>query len=118
MLRFFIQPLPGQPTECLVEGDEAIIGRSASAEVRLGSKFVSRAHARVLKTDDGLSIEDLGSHNGTKLNGQTIEGREAVEAGDVLHIGSFAVTVDEIASSVMVASHVSSHSSVVLSGIH
>ncbi|MEE2777143.1 MAG: FHA domain-containing protein [Acidobacteriota bacterium] len=60
-LRFFIQPLPGQPTECLVEGNEATLGRSANA------------HARVTKTEEGFRVEDLDSHNGTKVNGQSVE---------------------------------------------
>ena len=115
MLRFFIQPLPGPPSECLVEGDTATLGRSADSDVRLASKFVSRAHARVTRTSEGYRVEDLGSHNGTRVDGEKLTEPVEVAPGAVVHIGCFAITFDEISSSAVLAARSASHSSAVLS---
>jgi pSer/pThr/pTyr-binding forkhead associated (FHA) protein len=97
MLRLVVQPLPGSPREHLLDRDEITIGRSASCDVPLGSKFASRAHARIAKTDEGWTIEDAGSRNGTVLNGSRIEGRQPIGPGDVVHIAHYSICFDEIA---------------------
>ena len=63
----------------------------------LGSegKSVSRRHAMLLSEDNRLIIEDLGSANGTYLNGKRLNpyAREPVEDGDILHLGKLEVLV-------------------------
>src|SRR5579872_249790 len=49
-----------------------LIGRSPSAAIRLADLTVSRLHARVERRDDNVYVEDLGSRNGTLLNGKPI----------------------------------------------
>jgi serine phosphatase RsbU (regulator of sigma subunit) len=69
--------------------ERGVIGRADNADIQLHSDTVSRRHARVWCTDGAYFIEDLGSANGTLLNGQPIVGRRALTAGDRLTIGEY-----------------------------
>jgi len=64
------------------------IGRDPSSDLMLADKLVSRRHARISETTDGVVIEDLGSSNGTLVNDDEIAGPTYVAAGDTLLIGS------------------------------
>lgn len=66
---------------------ETTIGRSASCDVVLDSALVSRRHARILMSDAGLFIEDLGSRNGIIVNGTLVRGSARLSVGDRLRIG-------------------------------
>ena len=66
----------------------AEIGRHPDCAVRLNIERVSRRHARIeQRADGGLRIVDLGSTNGTHVNGTRIEAPVDIADGDVLHIG-------------------------------
>ena len=69
--------------------DEFIIGRAESGEGRLGDDpELSRRHARVARDGDGgLTIEDLGSANGTFVNGAPVRERQALKVGDSVRVG-------------------------------
>ena len=58
-------------TEHLLEGEQ-IVGRSEKCEITIDSPRVSRQHATFTTTDDSVTIEDLGSANGTFVNGAQI----------------------------------------------
>ncbi len=74
--------------EIRLEAPEVTFGREPSCGVCLPDEGVSRLHARVLLTDDGAwAIEDLGSTNGTLVNGDRVEGRALLRAGDRLLFG-------------------------------
>ncbi len=70
-------------------GEEISIGRAATCTVGMGDdSFVSQLHARVFR-DAGLTmIEDLGSTNGTYLNGKRLTEPERVTKGDRVQIGN------------------------------
>jgi pSer/pThr/pTyr-binding forkhead associated (FHA) protein len=53
----------------------------------LSAEQVSREHAIVRLVGDGLELEDLGSRNGTRVNGRGMKGRRRLEPGDVIEIG-------------------------------
>ena len=75
----------------LEEGQSRImIGRSEDSELRLNSEFVSRHHALIFCTDDGLCIENLNSFNGTIVNSKTIT-RCDLHVGDIVTIGDFEI---------------------------
>lgn len=67
-----------------------VIGRGKQSDLVLPSKYVSRAHAIVVKTDDGLLLRDLGSKNGTFVGAYRIDEYE-LEAGDVVRVGDFLI---------------------------
>jgi pSer/pThr/pTyr-binding forkhead associated (FHA) protein len=77
--------------------DDVIVGRQG-ADLVLDDKRVSRRHAVVRAVEGGLEIEDLGSANGTSVNGAALAGRKRLRDGDVLHIGGVRLTVDVGAS--------------------
>lgn len=58
-------------------GGGFLVGRSPNAEIRLSDPSVSAEHARLLLDDDGAKIMDVGSKNGTILNGRRLEAGEA-----------------------------------------
>jgi two-component system cell cycle response regulator len=53
--------------------DEMIIGRDPSADLCIADQSISRRHAKVNRTDHGVTLEDLGSSNGTSVNGKKLE---------------------------------------------
>jgi FHA domain len=64
------------------------IGRSAENTAALeGDDFASAQHARVESQRDGVWILDLGSTNGTFVNGERMDGRHRLRNGDVVRIG-------------------------------
>jgi hypothetical protein len=64
--------------------DTLLIGRDASCDVVIPDRQVSRQHARITKTGAIVMIEDLGSKNGTYLNGQVLtEAKQLVEADEI-----------------------------------
>jgi pSer/pThr/pTyr-binding forkhead associated (FHA) protein len=62
------------------------IGRDETATIRVDSPFVSRLHARIEPRPDGPLFVDLGSHNGSLLNGQVTTAPTRLQAGDVIEI--------------------------------
>ena len=65
---------------------EVTIGRGSEHDMVLDEDMVSRSHARILTFDGEVIIEDLGSTNGTLVNGERIE-RKALKTGDQILIG-------------------------------
>jgi hypothetical protein len=75
-------------------GDEVTVGRAAGCTVTLEDNYVSQLHARVFRKDDAVFVEDLGSTNGTYVNGQKLTGTVLVKRGDLVRIGSTVLEVD------------------------
>jgi pSer/pThr/pTyr-binding forkhead associated (FHA) protein len=71
---------------------ETVVGRGADSDIFLEDITVSRHHARFTVDDSGLRVEDLGSTNGTYVNGQWADAY-ALTAGDELIIGKFHLVV-------------------------
>ena len=65
----------------------ATLGRSDGAEVRIDDPFASSAHARIFSRGDYMYVEDMGSTNGTYLNGRQLRGAEQLKVADVIRIG-------------------------------
>lgn len=72
----------------LLETDYLLIGRDDEADLMLPDNSVSRRHAALQRTEQGFEIEDLGSTNGTFIDGQLID-RVSLSSGDTIRIGSF-----------------------------
>lgn len=70
----------------LPEGVTAV-GRADENDVVLSGDLVSRKHCRIHAAREGVKFEDLGSRNGTKLNGEPVKGTVTLNEGDVVSIG-------------------------------
>lgn len=75
-------------------GADIVIGRSQDADLRLADTGVSRTHAVVRYAADVATIEDLGSTNGTVVNGQRVD-RVRLLHGDVIRLGHSVLVFDE-----------------------
>ena len=71
----------------LGEGQEIVIGRSSELDMVLVEEMVSRKHARIALTDGVINIEDLGSTNGTFVNGEKVD-HGTLKEGDRVLIGT------------------------------
>ena len=86
-MRAQLVPLDGgQPIDILK--DLIVIGRKDDCDVRLDHKSVSKQHCVIVKTDGLLLLRDLGSTNGTRVNGQRVR-RAALLPNDQVNIASF-----------------------------
>jgi DNA-binding winged helix-turn-helix (wHTH) protein len=72
---------------------ETVLGRALDATIRFDVPGVSRRHARIFVLGTNVSVEDLGSQNGTYVRGQKISGLTALEDGDELRLGPVAVFI-------------------------
>ncbi|GIS58193.1 MAG: hypothetical protein CM1200mP2_04180 [Planctomycetaceae bacterium] len=75
--------------------DDVLIGRHPECGVQLESNAVSRRHARVFVEGGGYAIEDLGSGNGTFVNGQKIEGPTQLKPQDRIKLGPVLMRFEE-----------------------
>jgi len=67
--------------------DGATMGRSENAEIPIDDPYASSAHARIYERGDFMQLEDMGSTNGTYLNGRQVRGTERLKVADVIKIG-------------------------------
>jgi hypothetical protein len=65
----------------------ATLGRSDGADIRVDDPFASSAHARIFPRGDFMYVEDMGSTNGTYLNGRQLRRAERLKVADVIRIG-------------------------------
>ena len=75
-----------------VARDLTVIGRGEDCDLRIPLGEVSRKHARLAKDGDALHIEDLGSSNGSYVNGQRIQ-ETTLNGGDVVSVGPLSFVV-------------------------
>ncbi|MCO5164988.1 MAG: FHA domain-containing protein [Planctomycetes bacterium] len=73
--------------------DVVTIGRDPGCALVLDSMLVSRRHAEVRRNDAFLAVVDLGTANGTFLNGKRVGGLTLLNDGDVIVLGKFQVKV-------------------------
>jgi pSer/pThr/pTyr-binding forkhead associated (FHA) protein len=72
-------------------GRRILVGRAPSADLRLDDPRISRLHARIEMRDDGVYVEDLGSRNGTSVDGTPVTEPRRLEADDEVTVGSAAL---------------------------
>ncbi|MBX7097816.1 MAG: FHA domain-containing protein [Myxococcaceae bacterium] len=100
MLKLIIEDDEGRKTVVPFVRDEITIGRQEGNTIRLTERNVSRRHARLLRQNGHVLVEDLGSYNGIRINGDRIQGQVSVNDGDLIQIGDYdlAVQREETAS--------------------
>jgi hypothetical protein len=89
-------PPPGPPAPLVFppgSGVRFTIGRTRDCDLCLTDLSVSRTHALLVRREDGWVLSDLGSHNGTRLNGWLVREPVQVRAGDRVEFGSMAFII-------------------------
>jgi serine phosphatase RsbU (regulator of sigma subunit) len=76
-----------------LDGESIVVGRSRSADLPVSDGFLSRRHARLFFADDRWHVEDLGSLNGTLLNGSYVTTPRTVAPGDSIEISGSRIEV-------------------------
>lgn len=67
--------------------DEAVIGRSRDCDIVIPEEFISATHVRIWYDDGEWYLEDLGSRNGTTVNGQRIKNVVILDPEDIISLG-------------------------------
>ncbi|MGZ8667566.1 MAG: FHA domain-containing protein, partial [Solirubrobacterales bacterium] len=78
---------PGAGKEVALEGDAVVIGREPGCDLVLDDDEVSRRHAEIRRTAGGAEIRDLGSRNGTWVDGTRISGPTPLRGGETVKVG-------------------------------
>lgn len=92
----------GGSKSALVADSETLMGRNDDCDVLLPHSSVSRYHAKILSTDAGYALVDLGSANGTFVNGQRIQAC-LLRNGDQIRLGGSPETISFVAEHTMTA---------------
>lgn len=80
-------------SQFLIDRDVTTLGRHPDSIVFLDDITVSRHHARLLRDQGRLTVEDLGSLNGTYVNRTLIDGPAVLRHGDEIQIGKYRATI-------------------------
>jgi pSer/pThr/pTyr-binding forkhead associated (FHA) protein len=83
--------------EFIFEQDSVLIGRTSDCDVVLYDPGVSRKHARIFSEANGYFVEDMGSSNGTKVNGAIIKKKQLAD-GDAISLGPVVFNFSGLAS--------------------
>jgi hypothetical protein len=78
---------PGAGQRFVITGPAATIGRHSGCDFQIDDPELSRQHARITWSGTGYVVEDLGSVNGTFVNGEQISGPRLLQDGDLLRLG-------------------------------
>lgn len=92
MTTLHIIPAEGEPFEHALEGDSVVIGRSSRCDLTVPDRCLSRQHVRLYKANDEWMVEDMGSRNGTRLNGSMIAGPTTITPGDAIEASMSRIT--------------------------
>ncbi len=90
---------PALGAEFLLKGEDLVVGRSPDNAVTVADASVSRRHVQLTKAVDGWRAKDLGSGNGTLLNGDRLDGEMPLRNGDILTLGNTQLTFQDLANS-------------------
>jgi predicted component of type VI protein secretion system len=93
VLKLTIEDDEGKTTVIPVIRDEMTIGRQDGNTIRLTERNVSRRHARLLRQNGVVYVEDLASFTGVKLNGARISAVTPIREGDELLIGDYKIVL-------------------------
>lgn len=81
-----LHPLDLEQSKIKIQGDSMIIGRAECCDLQLDDHWISRQHAKILRTPAGFELRDLGSTNGLLVNDQPVSS-VLLQSGDRIRIG-------------------------------
>lgn len=85
--RMIVRTGPNPGTTYDLTKEVSLLGRDVSNEIILGDAEISRQHARLTRTPGGYVLEDLGSTNGTFVNGERLMAPRVLNPGDLVALG-------------------------------
>jgi pSer/pThr/pTyr-binding forkhead associated (FHA) protein len=86
-MRAVLKPVDGSPN-FILEKELVVIGRGEECDLRIDHKSISKLHCVLVKTDGLILLRDLGSTNGTRVNGTRVR-RAALLPNDILTFANF-----------------------------
>ena len=89
----FVTEPPQQSGRVIAVDTPTLVGRGREADITLDDPFISDRHVRLDRMENRIVIEDLGSTNGTQVNGLPVTGRRVLDRGDVVRIGQTSLEV-------------------------
>jgi sigma-B regulation protein RsbU (phosphoserine phosphatase) len=112
--------LGGQSLIWKLEAALTTIGRSSGCEIHLADASVSRRHAEIARRGDSFFIRDLGSHNGTRVNGREVRAALEIRPGDGIEVGDVVLraSAEEPSQPVLIAEGARVDASVLLRADH
>ncbi len=100
MLKVSLIVVSGKPEglQVPVAGPVFLIGRDPTCQLKPNAEDVSRKHSEITITEDSVVVKDLGSRNGTFVNGNRLTAPHTLKSGELLKIGqlTFAVLIQEV----------------------
>ncbi len=96
LYQFIMRSGPTPGATFTLQGDQLVIGRDTSSAIAINDAEVSRKHARLTYQGGKYVIEDLGSTNGTFVNGQRLVSPVVLKSGDVISLGEQIVLLYEV----------------------
>lgn len=87
-----IQAADGSRSRVAVDRERISIGRSRESDIFLPDQWLSRHHAEIRRSGQGFALRDLGSKNGTLLNGSPLASEQSLRHGDVITLGEHTLT--------------------------
>jgi len=93
-MRILLEDGEGRQRAVALEDGEILVGRAPGSAVVLEDRNVSRRHARFLRQNGAVYLEDLGSANGTRVNGERIGGKRRIRPGDLVQIGDWDLALE------------------------
>lgn len=86
-------PGQGEAFDHVLAEESVILGRASGSDLILPDRFLSRRHARFFRRGEDVFVEDLGSRNGTFVNGERVVAPAKLKRGDRVQFGQ---TVAEV----------------------
>jgi tetratricopeptide (TPR) repeat protein len=99
--RLVVTAGPKEGLEFNLDGDEYVVGRSQENPICISDTSVSRRHIVLRRLGAGWTVSDLGSGNGTLVNGEPITDETVLASGDVITMGDTEVTFTDMANATM-----------------
>src|SRR6266576_2512319 len=84
--------------EIPLKKDKFLIGRAKECALRAGSEAISRRHCAIIRGEQGWTVRDLGSRNGTHVNDEKITTEVPIKVGDELRVGPLKFRVAAVSS--------------------
>lgn len=81
-------------TRHVLDTERITIGRQSGCSIVIRDSNVSREHVQLRRRPHGWTVRDIGSTNGTKLNGVRVEGEQTLANGDIIMLGAIKVTFE------------------------